>query len=86
MASPQAPTAEQLNGDEEEEVTEEEEEEEDEPRLKYQRLEHTVSEILKKDAASCLAAHEKFLVRFGNNFSSESDVKTDIFASISRNE
>jgi Mg2+/Co2+ transporter CorC len=77
MASPQAPTAEQLNGDEEEEVTEEEEEEEDEPRLKYQRLGHTVS---------CLAAHEKFLVRFGNNFSSESDVKTDIFASISRNE
>lgn len=57
------PPTDDANGDDDGEVTEEEEEEEDEPRLKYQRLGHTVSEILKKDAASCLAAHEKFLVR-----------------------
>lgn len=45
---------------EEEEETEEEEEE---PKLKYVRLGNVVEEILQKDTASCLAPHEKFLVR-----------------------
>eukprot|EP01120_Amphizonella_sp_Union-15-10_P003630 TRINITY_DN1403_c0_g1_i1.p1 TRINITY_DN1403_c0_g1~~TRINITY_DN1403_c0_g1_i1.p1 ORF type:complete len:882 (-),score=190.64 TRINITY_DN1403_c0_g1_i1:13-2658(-) len=38
-----------------------ESEEEEEPKLKYQRLGSSVVEILKKDAASCLAVHPKFL-------------------------
>ena len=42
---------------------EEEEEEEEEPKLKYQRLGASVTEILKHDSCSCLAAHEKFIVR-----------------------
>eukprot|EP01133_Synstelium_polycarpum_P008140 gene8140-9554_t len=58
-----------------EEVEEEEEEEEEEteyvegeqeddiePILNYTRLGHGVTEILKKDAASCMAVHPKFIV------------------------
>ena len=40
----------------------EEEIEDEEPKLKYQRLGASVTDILSKDSASCLAAHEKFLV------------------------
>ena len=39
----------------------EEEEEESEPTLKYQRLGGAVTSILASDAASCLAAHVKFI-------------------------
>jgi hypothetical protein len=61
---PQTPNGHSAVDEEAEEYEEdEEEEEEEEPRLKYQRLGHSVAEILKRDAASCLAAHEKFLVR-----------------------
>lgn len=35
--------------------------EEDEPQLKYQRLGGSVSEILKRDVASCLVVHPRFL-------------------------
>ena len=44
------------------EETDEESEEEEEPKLKYQRLGASVSEILKSETNSCLVAHEKFLV------------------------
>jgi hypothetical protein len=46
----------------ESEEEEEEDDEEEEPKLKYQRLGASVSEILKRDVASCFATHEKFLV------------------------
>ena len=36
--------------------------EEEEPKLKYQRLGSNVIEILKRDAASCMCVHDKFLV------------------------
>ncbi|XP_069776750.1 vacuolar protein sorting-associated protein 41 homolog isoform X7 [Narcine bancroftii] len=39
----------------------EEEESEDEPKLKYERLGNGVTEILQKDAASCMIVHDKFL-------------------------
>lgn len=39
----------------------EEEEEEEEPRLKYQRLGSSVTEILRQDAASCLCVSDKLL-------------------------
>ena len=39
----------------------EEEEAMEEPRIRYDRIRQDVSEILHSDAASCLAAHEKFL-------------------------
>lgn len=39
----------------------EEEEEEEEPRLKYQRLGSSVTEILSQDAASCLCVSDKLL-------------------------
>ncbi|XP_042202802.1 vacuolar protein sorting-associated protein 41 homolog isoform X2 [Callorhinchus milii] len=39
----------------------EEEESEEEPKLKYERLANGVTEILKKDAASCMTVHDKFL-------------------------
>lgn len=35
----------------------------EEPKLKYQRLGNAAAEMLKKDAASCLSVHDKFLVR-----------------------
>lgn len=41
---------------------EEEEEDEEEPKLKYMRLGSSVVTILKSDKATCLVAHEKFLV------------------------
>lgn len=46
-----------------EESTEESEEEdsEEEPKLKYERLSNGVTDILQKDAASCMTVHEKFL-------------------------
>lgn len=37
----------------------EEEEEEVEPKLKYERLSNDIANILKKDAASCIAVHPK---------------------------
>ena len=42
--------------------SEEEEEEEIEPKLKYERLSADLKAILKKDVASCLAVHSKFLI------------------------
>uniref|UniRef100_A0A5F8HDC8 VPS41 subunit of HOPS complex n=1 Tax=Monodelphis domestica TaxID=13616 RepID=A0A5F8HDC8_MONDO len=39
----------------------EEEESEEEPKLRYERLSNGVTEILQKDAASCMTVHEKFL-------------------------
>ena len=48
--------------EEEEEEEEEEDADEEEPKLKYQRLGSNVIEILRRDAASCMALHEKFLV------------------------
>lgn len=39
----------------------EEEEEELEPQLKYQRVGGSVSEILKRDSASCIAVHTRFV-------------------------
>ena len=52
------------SGDEgdEEEVDEEEVDEEEEPKLKYMRLGSNVTETLRRDAASCMAVHERFLV------------------------
>jgi len=47
--------------EDEEEEGEEDEEDEEEPKLKYQRLGANVIEILRKDVASCLAVHAKFL-------------------------
>jgi len=47
--------------EEEEEEEEEDVEDEEEPKLKYQRLGSNVIEILRRDAASCMALHEKFL-------------------------
>ncbi|KAF4801471.1 Vacuolar protein sorting-associated protein 41 like protein [Turdus rufiventris] len=38
-----------------------EDESEEEPKLKYERLSNGVTEILQKDAASCMTVHEKFL-------------------------
>ena len=40
---------------------EEDAEEEEEPRLKYQRLGSSVTEILRQDAASCLCVSDKLL-------------------------
>eukprot|EP00960_Hanusia_phi_P075784 768466-Hanusia_phi.AAC.5 len=42
-------------------LEEEEEEEEEEPRLKYQRLGNSASDILKRESASAVRLHEKFL-------------------------
>lgn len=41
---------------------EEEEEEEIEPKLKYERLSNDISQILKRDAASCIAVHPKVIM------------------------
>jgi len=43
------------------EEEEEGEEEEEEPRLKYQRLGSSVTDILRQDAASCLCVSDKLL-------------------------
>lgn len=40
------------------------EEEAEEPKLKYRRLANDVTRILMQDDATCLAAHDKFLVRW----------------------
>lgn len=40
---------------------EEDEEEEEEPRLKYQRVGSSVTEVLRQDAASCLCVSDKLL-------------------------
>ncbi|KAL6035705.1 hypothetical protein STEG23_008660, partial [Scotinomys teguina] len=45
----------------EESTDESEEESEEEPKLKYERLSNGVTEILQKDAASCMTVHDKFL-------------------------
>ncbi|KAF3836339.1 hypothetical protein F7725_028897 [Dissostichus mawsoni] len=52
-----------------EEFTDESEEEdsEEEPKLKYERLSNGVTEILQKDAASCMTVHDKFLA-LGTHF------------------
>lgn len=38
-----------------------EEDTEEEPKLKYERLTNGVTEILQKDAASCMTVHDKVL-------------------------
>ncbi|KAG7267052.1 hypothetical protein CRUP_026295 [Coryphaenoides rupestris] len=48
-------------------VEEQEEESEEEPKLKYERLSNGVTEILQKDAASCMTVHDKFLA-LGTHF------------------
>ncbi|KAI4885937.1 hypothetical protein NFI96_011058 [Prochilodus magdalenae] len=52
-----------------EESTDESEEEdsEEEPKLKYERLANGVTEIMQKDAASCMTVHDKFLA-LGTHF------------------
>uniref|UniRef100_A0A7N8WMV8 Vacuolar protein sorting-associated protein 41 homolog n=1 Tax=Mastacembelus armatus TaxID=205130 RepID=A0A7N8WMV8_9TELE len=40
---------------------------EEEPKLKYERLSNGVTEILQKDAASCMTVHDKFLA-LGTHF------------------
>lgn len=40
-------------------VSPQEEESEEEPKLKYERLSNGVTEILQKDAASCMTVHDK---------------------------
>eukprot|EP01116_Phalansterium_solitarium_P018877 TRINITY_DN5135_c0_g1_i4.p2 TRINITY_DN5135_c0_g1~~TRINITY_DN5135_c0_g1_i4.p2 ORF type:complete len:200 (+),score=41.25 TRINITY_DN5135_c0_g1_i4:95-694(+) len=51
--------------DEEEDDSSDEEDEE--PKLKYQRLSSNVVEILKRDSASCMGIHDKFLA-MGTHF------------------
>ena len=51
-----------VESEEESETDSEEEEEEIEPKLKYERLSADLKAILKKDVASCLAVHSKFLI------------------------
>ncbi|XP_051024063.1 vacuolar protein sorting-associated protein 41 homolog isoform X2 [Acomys russatus] len=51
----------QETGSLEESTDESEEESEEEPKLKYERLSNGVTEILQKDAASCMTVHDKFL-------------------------
>uniref|UniRef100_A0A672T8Y7 Vps41 beta-propeller domain-containing protein n=1 Tax=Sinocyclocheilus grahami TaxID=75366 RepID=A0A672T8Y7_SINGR len=46
---------------------ESEEDTEEEPKLKYERLTNGVTEILQKDAASCMTVHDKFLA-LGTHF------------------
>ena len=48
--------------EEEEESSSDSDEEETEPKLKYERLSADLKAILKKDVASCLAVHNKFLI------------------------
>uniref|UniRef100_A0A673C4M9 Vacuolar protein sorting-associated protein 41 homolog n=1 Tax=Sphaeramia orbicularis TaxID=375764 RepID=A0A673C4M9_9TELE len=43
------------------------EDSEEEPKLKYERLSNGVTEILQKDAASCMTVHDKFLA-LGTHF------------------
>eukprot|EP01113_Clastostelium_recurvatum_P018176 TRINITY_DN2143_c0_g1_i1.p1 TRINITY_DN2143_c0_g1~~TRINITY_DN2143_c0_g1_i1.p1 ORF type:complete len:931 (-),score=291.81 TRINITY_DN2143_c0_g1_i1:56-2848(-) len=47
--------------EEEEEDDDDDEGDDEEPKLKYQRLGASVTEILKRDTASCMATHERFL-------------------------
>ncbi|KAM7322640.1 hypothetical protein ACRRTK_018145 [Alexandromys fortis] len=56
-----AEAEEQETGSLEESTDESEEESEEEPKLKYERLSNGVTEILQKDAASCMTVHDKFL-------------------------
>ncbi|XP_060051821.1 vacuolar protein sorting-associated protein 41 homolog isoform X2 [Erinaceus europaeus] len=57
-----AEAEEQETGSLEESTDESEEgESEEEPRLKYERLSNGVTEILQKDAASCMTVQDKFL-------------------------
>ena len=48
--------------DSEEESSTDSDDEEAEPKLKYERLSADLKAILKKDVASCLAVHNKFLI------------------------
>lgn len=48
--------------EEEEEEGENSDDEDEEPKLKYHRLGASISDILKRDAASCMVLHERFLV------------------------
>lgn len=43
-------------------LSNQDEDSEDEPKLKYERLANGVSEILQKDAASCMTVHDKVKV------------------------
>lgn len=40
-------------------LSNQDEDSEDEPKLKYERLANGVTEILQKDAASCMTVHDK---------------------------
>lgn len=40
-------------------VSNQDEDSEDEPKLKYERLANEVTEVLQKDAASCMTVHDK---------------------------
>ncbi|GFT96345.1 vacuolar protein sorting-associated protein 41 homolog [Nephila pilipes] len=51
----------EMNESEEETSDSDDTEEESEPKLCYERLSNDVPNILKKDAASCIAVHTKFL-------------------------
>ncbi|KAF8771255.1 Vacuolar protein sorting-associated protein like [Argiope bruennichi] len=51
----------EMNESEEESTDSDDTEEEIEPKLCYERLSNDVPNILKKDAASCIAVHTKFL-------------------------
>ena len=51
----------QEDGDSLEGDDEDDDEEEEEPRLKYQRLGNSVSDILKRESASAVRLHDKFL-------------------------
>jgi len=54
-------------GDDDEDDEEDDDEEDEEPKLKYQRVSPGMTEMLKQDAASCLAVHDKFLA-LGTHF------------------
>jgi len=75
MSTKEEERANKSSEEEEEEDDEEEEDEEEggessdedeEPKLKYRRLGSSVADILKGDEASCMAVHEKFLVKKKN--------------------
>lgn len=51
-----------------------EEDTEEEPKLKYERLTNGVTEILQKDAASCMTVHDKVLRTLLISFLARHDV------------
>ena len=49
------------SGEAESDEDDDDDEEEEEPKLKYHRLGANVVDILKRDSASCMAVHDRFL-------------------------